>query len=370
MPALPTTVAGYPPIRPEASEAGPLFARALVLEAGELKVGVLSVETLLVPEPLLDAVRVMVADRGFDGLVLTATHTHSSFGGYDENLIAEIAGTGRHDSDRTEWLVQRLIEALTQAEASLRSSTVKHARGELNGASRNRVEHGAPVDPSVQLTVLAGETAPVAKLLTFGAHPTLIERRGHRLDGDYPSHVMRLLEDDGAIALFLQGAVGDVSARPVGVPLTATEAMGTLVVNAIRDVEPTEAGAGLAFAEVEVTLPRAQIDALVPAVLRTPAANLMSLFAPARAIVSALRVGTNVFLFVPGEVTVDASRRLVEAAGGDVTLVSLAQGYIGYIETPEKVRAHTGEARRSYFEPELLDRLAAAAKLAAESVRR
>lgn len=370
LPELPATVAGYPPRRPEANEAGPLFARALVLEAGEVRIGLLVIETLLVPESLREAVAQAVSDRGYDAVVVAATHTHSSFGGYHDNLVVEIAGTGRYDGARFDWLVERLDAALRQAEDALGPVTLRTGRSQLEGASRNRALKDGPIDPDVHLLELEGAVGPVARLFTFGAHPTLVPRRGTRLDGDYPSYAMQLLEQDGAVALFAQGAGGDVRATPKGLALPPTEAMGTLLAQAVERTATEPQGSGLAFAEVEVDLPRASLDALVPRLLRTPAANLMTLFTPASATVAALRIGTTTLLFIPGEPTVEAARQLATAAGGEVTLVSLAQGYIGYVETPEKVRAGIGEARRTYFEPELLERLKAGARLAAESVRR
>jgi neutral ceramidase len=40
---------------------------------------------------------------------------------------------------------------------------------------------------------------------------------------------------------------------------------------------------------------------------------------------------------------------------------------VGYVDTPERVEAREGEARRQYFSPSLLERLGAGAELAAEA---
>ena len=54
-PPYPVVVAGYPPPRPEASRADPSpQARAVVLAVGDVKVGLVSLELLLVPEELVD----------------------------------------------------------------------------------------------------------------------------------------------------------------------------------------------------------------------------------------------------------------------------------------------------------------------------
>ncbi|MFN7135510.1 MAG: hypothetical protein ACK4N5_25790, partial [Myxococcales bacterium] len=112
VPELPTTVAGYPPLRPTATEAGPLDVRALIVGSGGRRAALVSVEALLVPDTLVARVRERAAALRLDALLLTATHTHSSFGGYDPHLLAEIAGTGRHDEEREAWLTGKVLEAL------------------------------------------------------------------------------------------------------------------------------------------------------------------------------------------------------------------------------------------------------------------
>jgi neutral ceramidase len=95
-PPFPVVVAGYGPLRPEASQADPRpRARAVVLSVGDVKVGLVSLELLLVPDALVAAVRERAADLGLQGLVVVATHSHSSFGGYDPRLVSQLAGTGR-----------------------------------------------------------------------------------------------------------------------------------------------------------------------------------------------------------------------------------------------------------------------------------
>lgn len=79
VPPFPVVVAGYGPPRPEASRADPVpQARAVVLSSGDVKVGLVSLELLLVPDELVAAVRQRTADLGLQGVVVVATHSHSS----------------------------------------------------------------------------------------------------------------------------------------------------------------------------------------------------------------------------------------------------------------------------------------------------
>src|SRR5512143_1213495 len=54
VPPFPVVVAGYPPPRPEASQATPpLHARAIVLQAGEARVGLVTLELMSVTAPMV-----------------------------------------------------------------------------------------------------------------------------------------------------------------------------------------------------------------------------------------------------------------------------------------------------------------------------
>jgi hypothetical protein len=79
--------------------------------------------------------------------------------------------------------------------------------------------------------------------------------------------------------------------------------------------------------------------------------------------ISQLSLGPLKLLFVPGEPTAGAELKLLEASGADRT-VSLANGYIGYIETADLVLQGKGESKRQYFGPQLLDLLSRASQRA------
>jgi hypothetical protein len=51
-------------------------------------------------------------------------------------------------------------------------------------------------------------------------------------------------------------------------------------------------------------------------------------------------------------------------------IVSLAGGYVGYVEAPERMAAASGETVRTYYGPELAGRLGEALRAAAEATQR
>jgi hypothetical protein len=65
----------------------PVHARAVVLQVGEARVGLVSLELLLVTAPMVAQIRERASELGLRGILVFASHTHSSFGGYDARVV-------------------------------------------------------------------------------------------------------------------------------------------------------------------------------------------------------------------------------------------------------------------------------------------
>jgi hypothetical protein len=367
-PPYPVVVAGYRPPRPEASQADPVpQARAVVLAAGDVKVGLVSLELLLVPEDLVALVRERTADLGLQGVLVVATHAHSSFGGYDARWVSQLAGTGRFRKDALEAAVAGATEALRQA--STRLTEVSLEVGEARDAVLVRSRAGGEI-PEGALTraVLRSTQGPVAELVHFAAHPTVVPRDRALLDPDWPGRLSLLREERGGVVLLLQGTVGNVSmsfgeGEGAELALSFARAVSEL---AERAVPAATGSQRLAFARVEVALPRPDASRLVPSYSRAAGDNFLCASSSRTTEVGALVLGPLELVLVPGEPTVGAGAVLARRTGATGVL-GLADGYVGYVETPAKVEEGAGEARRQYFGPALLDRLGTGAELAAQA---
>jgi hypothetical protein len=365
-PPLPTVVAGYPPPRSTAISSEPLFARALALQVGGRSVAIASAEVLEIPPSVAGKVRERGRAAGLSDVVVTATHPHTSFGGYDKNPLVQYAATGWYDGAQERLLTEGLSAAVAGAWSARRPATLRAAQTALAGVSRNRAHPGT--SPDQALTALFADAldgSRIATLFAFGCHPTLADRHGDRLDGDWPSRAMQRLESQGGVALFVQGALGDATSTPPEGAGSRLDRMGGKVAEAVAEAlggaEPVEAEMGLS--SIEIALPPAEADSVVPGPLRRPAANLLSLIAPSSAEATVLTLGRTAWLFMPAEPTAAGASALREKARGllpaqaKVALVSLAQGYVGYLETPEAMAQGQGEARRTLFGSALQERI-------------
>jgi hypothetical protein len=325
-----------------------------------------SAEILLVPEALEDAVLARVSDLGLTGLVLGATHTHAGPGGYWEHPLGERIATGAYDPHVRDAIAGAIAAAIRKAVEGLGPARTSVAEGAAEDLARSRsAAPGAPEE--ARLTVLRVDRpdgAPVAEVAIFAAHATILGRSNRRISGDWPGRF--LAEGTRGTRLFFQGALGDQSVEgSTATPESYGDAFSSRV-DALRGPAP-DAAPGLAYAEVETGLPAVDPGG-APGWLRRAARNVGHDAFPQAARVAAVRVGKTVLVAVPAEpvAAVATSWRRTLPPGTDV--VSLAGGYLGYVEAPELRAAGTGESVRQYYGPELAKRLGDAVKLAADAV--
>jgi neutral ceramidase len=359
-PPLPVVRAGYGFPWPNAvRERDPLEVRALVLRSADKTLALVLIDLVLVPDELTEALEARLADLRLDGVVLAATHSHSSVGAFDRRVLAQVVGTGRYRADVVECLLSRADRAVREALGQVADVRLRTAETRLTGWAENRSSPGEAVDDRLTVGVFErADGANVATLAIVAAHPTLLARTTPELSADYPGVVMRRLEAAGGVAFLFQGAEGD--ARPRGRGEQAIADAGAFVadhvVEAARQAQPSRDG--LAFADVAIGLPPAEPQALRAFLLRRPAANVLQLVAPRRSRVTAVVIGDVYLLGVPGEPTARAAQEMLAgmAALGDrkTRVVGLMQGYVGYMETRDRMRDGRGESRRAWFTPELL----------------
>ena len=356
---LPVPAVGYGLVRPEVRRtAAPLSARAVVLASDDERVGVLTLDLLLAETGLVDAIRERARGLGLSAVWVAATHTHSSAGGFAWNPVAQVAATGRIRPEVRARVLDAASRALAGAAAALRPVEALAGTSELPGGTVSRDEF-PEVDRRLTRIGLRGQAGPVAQLIVLAAHPTLVTRPPPGLDPDWPGRLSREEEAAGeGVTLVLQGNVGNATVqRPPAGTEDAPEAFARLVAEALRSVPLQPTGPGLRHARLEVALPGPDASRLVPRGLGTLVDNVaLWPWAPGWAELSELRIGGVRLLAVPVETTA-ASGAVLESASGGARVVSLVNGYLGYVEPAERVDRAAGESHRQLLGPGLLESL-------------
>jgi hypothetical protein len=355
--ALPsgTRLAGYRPMGREATAEGAgIHVRALALEAGAGRTGVLLLELMTLPPSLAERLSALLEARGIPCALVVATHTHSGPGGYDRDLLPQLAAVGRFDPVVEGALLDAAAAAWDRAVAGLGPASFTVEEG-LGAWAKNRDRPGEAVDERwTKLTFTSPSGAPIATWVQATAHPTLSDR-GVGPHGDWPGVAMARLEAGGGVAFVVQGAVGDARAVAPGV-----EALAGAVASVAAVPRPAGGTIPLSCTEVAFTLPPPDLRGMVPAPLGRLVSNLAVPLAPKEARMAALRLGDWVWVGIPGEPTYEVATRLEaawEGRGMAVRSVSLAQGYVGYAVQGTDVIENVFSARNAWFAEGLAPRL-------------
>lgn len=228
----------------------PLYAKAVVLEAGEDKLAIVTLDIGRGPTAAMMArIRPAVSEQaGVDHVLISGSHTHH--GPVIELLDTPEQGAARFpDAVAYAKEFERLvIEVIVEAASNTEAARIGWGSAAVK-MNRNRQTKIEPKATDPELTVIRIDKAggdPLAILVNFAAHPTMVPGEDLRFSADYPGHMMEAVEKAFDVqCMFLQGASGDLSANnPEDVMQDKTHrmerfglALGLDVIKINRDIE-------------------------------------------------------------------------------------------------------------------------------------
>jgi hypothetical protein len=227
-------------IQPSRAIHDPLFARVLVLDDGRSACAIAGTDLLGMHPWITDQVRDGVSRAtgiAADHVLVSATHNHAGpaglrggmFSRLDEALAAETA--------------LRIARATEEAWRSRRPATLKVGLATVDTVSMNRRHPDWPIDPTLRVLLVDGEDGPVATLLNFSCHATVLNASNLELSAEFPGAACRLLQEKtGAPCVYLNGACGDVNPTWIRQDFQSMERLGQIVGSqALRIVAELEA---------------------------------------------------------------------------------------------------------------------------------
>jgi hypothetical protein len=221
------------------------MAQLLLLRAGERQSVIVCLDLLGVGLDFSQQVRRGVeAAVGVPGecVLLACSHTHSGAAGF----LPPHPGIPSHpDPDLQQMVVRKLIGGAIWAFQRLQPARLGFGRGSLDGIglNRNDPEHGL-VDREVLVLRVDDEAGrPLAVMMNYGCHPTVLGYQNLLFSADYPGAARAALHQIYPDTLFFytNGASGDVSTRFTrrGQSFTEVERMGRLLAGEVLKVMQT-----------------------------------------------------------------------------------------------------------------------------------
>ena len=213
-----TELGGYAGYRPCSGVHDPLHCKAVVLEQEGVVYALVALDLLCVDEALYLRIADALAGLGItrERLIVSAIHSHAAPRGLvpGEGPLAGInsSGTPRDPAflEYIRFVIRAAGEACAQAVAEREPFRLRAARGPLPPIGSER--HTGAV-PAGEMTVLQfrTESGRILTLYNFPCHPTVLSAANLLVSADFTADVEALLGGD--MAVFLNGAAGDVSTR-------------------------------------------------------------------------------------------------------------------------------------------------------------
>jgi hypothetical protein len=204
----------------------PLYARVLVLEVGERRLALVTLDLgRTFGEPVLAQLKRQVsASAGISYLIVTASHTHSG-----PNILDEYPGN-RPPAWETN-AANKIAAAISEAARHLADARIGVGRGEVYIGYNRRVvrpdgsvtmlwtnpgkQPTSPLDPTVLVMRIDDPSGkPLAVLVNYACHPVILVSDNLKYSADFVGTMAKTVENAFAgapLCFFLQAADGDIN---------------------------------------------------------------------------------------------------------------------------------------------------------------
>lgn len=316
-----------------------IFVRAIALKVKSQMIVIISADLLIIPPNITDSVMVLLSDDGIrrDQLFFTATHSHSSLGGWGPGYLGQ-AFAGEENKNIQRWIVGQISKAVNESVADLSSAVMGSGSFDAGAYTKNRVrgEAGTKNDEFSYIVFEKGN-GKKAVIGSFSAHATTLGGNNMEISADYPGYWERKIEEKYAdIAMFSAGSVGSQSVSGKGDSFEKSRFIGeSLADSLLKRLANTRLAnsTNLSSVSLKVQLPEYHIRITTKLNLSTfLSKKLMPL--PVNVYFQALRIGDLIWLTTPcdfsGEYALQIKNSL--AVQGYSSIVTSFNGsYIGYV---------------------------------------
>ena len=235
-PKLGTPLAGYYSERGADGIHDPLHAKVIVLESGDTRVALVSLDLISTLRSTVEKARSLIEkETGIPGkhVMISATHSHTGPIFSSTRRFDALGGQNELAREYTESLPQMIAAAVKQAQSNLSTANAAFATERLETVAFNRrfhmrdgsvgwnpgklnpniVQPAGPTDPEVQVVYFEETTGqPRATYVNFAMHLDTVG--GTQFSADYPyvlSDSLARAKNPEMLTLFTIGCAGDIN---------------------------------------------------------------------------------------------------------------------------------------------------------------
>jgi hypothetical protein len=202
-------MAGYAPRDHFDSVHDSLFTKILAIDNGLKTSYLITIDLLLFPPKLQELVtEKMDQQKSNEVLYLSASHTHSSLGGWNESVAGQFI-VGKYDAVWLNAVADSIITNIKKAKKNRLPAKLAYWETDASEYVINRLVANGKTDGKLRGLKIIRQDSSEAILFTYSAHPTNINHLTKILSGDYPNAINKRLNEKGIdFSMFMAGMVG------------------------------------------------------------------------------------------------------------------------------------------------------------------
>jgi len=345
-PPIGTPLGGYQARlgKPSTGKHDPISAKALVLDDGTTRLGILTTD-LVGTNPKMTKRVAELSGFPQGQLLISASHTHSGPGAYGEGPFAVIV-LGAYRQAVFDSMAEGMARALKQASENLRPASLAIGESKLPKFMRNR-RKAKVKDPALWvMRVDTRDGKPLAALVNLTAHGTVLDDDNMEFSGDWMHFMQSYLEArvPGLTALYTNGAEGDISPN---IPDNSSHFEGARMHGELGGQ------AALELFQTLKPLSEVKLSARTAALALPKTTGSLLLGAGPETTLQYLSINEAILIAVPGEPITRLGLVLKDHARRQgfrlPVIVGLANDHLGYFLTRAEMKKGGYEAGVSFF---------------------
>ena len=316
-----------------------VYLRTFAFSDGKQTVVLLIYDLWIIHPRLANTIRESVLENfnEVDHIYFSATHTHSSIGGWASGLTGSLI-VGGNSEETLGFIREQTLESVKSALSDLQPARISFGESQTTGLIVNRLNReSGPIDETLRQLNFEKPDGERAGIYSYQAHTVFLSKDKNELSADYPSAFLpRAIQRDSLdMAAFLAGAMG--SHTPViedrDDSYEAMQAYGEHLAEFVDSSikEPLDSLNGLEFYQVPVQLPPATIRISENWKLKEGIFNSIMGNYPSE--ITVFRLGRILLIGIPIELSGEYNLELSKIAkdrGLDLVITCFNGTYLGY----------------------------------------
>ncbi len=332
-------MAGYTPKDKYESIHDSVYGRVLAINNGNSSNFIVSLDLMLFPPVIKDKVNDELQRLGKNYFVyFSATHTHSSLGGWDSSLLGRLA-LGTYNAEWVDKTVQDILIHIEKASTSSVQSSIHYWETDAREFVENRLDAAnGKVDGKLRGLKFIRDDSSRAILVTYSAHPTNVELLSRIISGDYPTAVTNHLKKNGLdFGIFMAGMVGSHRLKGIaGNEFERIEKAGLLLSEKVLAATALKLADSLSISSAHIPIEFGPSQLRITTNLKARDWVFRAFINPLQGELTYLRIGQIVFIGTPcdysGELFAqDDIESIADANGMKVIITSFNGNYTGYV---------------------------------------